>query len=571
MRRICAPVLAGIALIAIVVPAGVFAQQHSEAETVSRSATQFALDLYRLFSASPERQTENLFFSPYSIYTVLALMYGGAAGETAEQMAAALHVQPDAESFQAGLADIQSILNQIGERGAVQLDIANSLWPQSGAALKPEFLQLAERYLAEVNPLDYRGNPVEAQKRINAWGQEKTNRLVKEVLRKAPHRETHLLLANAIYFKGDWAWKFDEAETQSMPFQRLEGGAVEVPMMFQLGRFPFAWIDSVQIVQLPYQGGDLSMTVILPENPRELPTIEKQLTPARIASWQQELFEQDLYVYLPRFEITSAFDLIGDGSLRALGMTRALDQFRAEFPGIAEPANWFSIQIFVQGAVVKVNEQGTEAAAVTVGGCFPAGTPVPTPNGIVPIEQIESGTAVYAFDLVEGRWVITQVAHRRPYPFSGQMFTIRTGGETIETTWNHPFLVVRGEDLESRPVPMDLPAGEAVSTDHGRWVQAREIRTGDVLLSRRGGTVTVTGTSAGKMKGEVYYLEIQGFHNHAVGGQGILVHNGDGEGVKCSAGPMEFRADHPFLFFIQDQPTGSILFMGRVMDPASAE
>ena len=178
MRRYFVRALVGIALIAVVLPAGIFAQEQSETQTVSRSAAKFALDLYRQFSASPERQTENLFFSPYSIYTVLALMYGGAAGETAGQMAAALHVQPEAEDFQTGLADIQSILNQIGERGEVQLNIANSLWPQSGAALKPEFLELAERYLAEVNAVDYRRYPTEARERINAWGEEKTNQRI---------------------------------------------------------------------------------------------------------------------------------------------------------------------------------------------------------------------------------------------------------------------------------------------------------------------------------------------------------------------------------------------------------
>jgi hypothetical protein len=144
------------------------------------------------------------------------------------------------------------------------------------------------------------------------------------------------------------------------------------------------------------------------------------------------------------------------------------------------------------------------------------------------------------------------------------MFTLRAGGETIETSWNHPFLVVRGQDLESRPMPMDLPPGEAVSTDHGRWVEARDIRAGDVLLTRSGET-TVSGTSSRKTRGEVYFLEIEKFHNHAVGPLGILVHNG----AKESAGPPEFVADHPFLFFIQDQPTGSILFMGRVMDPSA--
>jgi serpin B len=558
-------ILIVITLMGIVLTPPCVAQDREAGESVARSATGFAVDLYRQFAVREQRDGKNLFFSPYSIYTVLALMYGGAAGETSEQMADALHVQLEAGDFQDGLADIQEILDQIGERGAVELNIANSLWPQSGAALKPGFLELAGRYLAEIYPVDYRREPEEARGRINGWAEERTEGRIQEIVNWDLHPETHLLLANAIYFKGEWRWRFDESKTEIMPFYRLEDDPVEVPMMMQLGRFPFGMIDTVQILQLPYQGDDLSMIIVLPEDPQDLPRIEQRMSAEDILDLREKLWEQEIYVHLPRFRITSAFDLIKDQSLRALGMTRALDQRRAEFPGIAEPANWFSIQRFVHKAFVEVNEEGTEAAAVTVGGCFPAGTPVPTPEGLVPIEKIEAGTRVYAFDLAEGQWVTTSVAERRPWPFSGQLVTIQSGGETIEATWNHPFLVVRGEGLEARRVPKDLPEGEAVSTSHGRWVEARDIREGDVLLVRNGGNSTVTGTSNRTVTGEMYFLEIEGFHNHAVGRLQILVHNASGG--KKSAGPLSFTADHPFLFFIQDEPTGSILFMGRVLDP----
>jgi serpin B len=557
--------LAVIALIAMVAAATGFAQEQSQIGKVSQSTTGFAVDLYRQFLTNEDSAQKNLFFSPYSIYTVLALMYGGATGETAEEIAAVLHVSLEPEAFQAGLADIQGILNQIGQRGQVQLNIGNSLWPQSGVALNPQFLELADRYLAEVYPVDYRKEAEAVRQRINAWGEEKTNGRIKEIINWNLHPETHLLLANAIYFKGNWRWQFSEAKTENMPFHRLDNRTVNVPMMMQLGRFPFAWTDSVQILELPYQGGDLSMNIVLPQDSNGLPAIEEQLTSAKIASWQEELFEEDVYVYLPRFQMTSAFDLIKDKTLQALGIVRALDMHKAEFPGIGPYANWLSIQIFVHKAFVKVNEEGTEAAAVTVGGCFPSGTPVPTPNGPVPIEAIEAGTAVYAFDLARGRWVTTPVSESRPWPFSGQMVTLKVGGQAIEATWNHPFLVARGADLEARRVPMDLPAGEAVTTTHGRWVEARDIRAGDVLLVRNGDTAVVAGTSSRNVTAEVYFLEIEGLHNHAVGRQGILVHNG--AEAKKSAGPPEFIADHPFLFFIQDKPTGTILFMGRVMDP----
>jgi serpin B len=566
MKRNLTLTVVALALFAAIVPAKSPAQDHSGITSMSNSTTEFAVDLYRQFAVRGD-QGKNLFFSPYSIYTVLALLYGGAAGETAEEMATALHVSLEMEAFQTGLADIQEILTQIGERRQVRLDIANSLWPQSGTPLKPAFLELARRYLAEVYPVDYRKEAEAARRQINAWGEDKTNGRIQNILKEPLHPETHLLLANAIYFKGDWVWRFDDTKTEIMPFHRLDGEPVETPMMMQLGHFPFAWTESAQILQLPYEGSDLSMTIVLPLQEDRLPAIEKQMTAADIASWREQLSEQDLYVYLPRFEITSEFDLIKDKSLKVLGIVRALDMYRAEFPGIGPYANWLSIKIFLHKAFVKVNEQGTEAAAVTVGGCFPAGTPVPTPNGLVPIEAVEAGTTVYAFDLDKGRWVTTHVARRRPWPFSGEMIAIRAGGEEIEATWNHPFLVLRGEDLEARRAPADLPTGEAVATIHGRWVEARDILAGDMLLVRNGDTAVVAGTSSRNVTAEVYFLEIEGLHNHAVGRQGILVHNGDG-GPKKSAGPPEFIADHPFLFFIQDKPTGTILFMGRVMDPS---
>ena len=566
VRRCFTVALIAIALLAVALPTSGFAQEQSEIQTVSQSATEFAVDLYRRFVDSGDREGKNLFFSPFSIYTVLALMYGGAAGETAAQMATALHLQLEPAAFQAALADIQDILDQIRERGEIELDIANSLWPQSDAALVPEFLELAESYLAEVFPVDYRTEADAVRNRINAWAEEKTNGTIEEIVYWNLHPETHLLLANAIYFKGDWIRRFDQAKTESMPFHRGDNETVEVPMMMQLGRFPIAWSDSAQILQLPYQGGDLSMTIVLPREPDGLHSIEEQMTPTDVIYWQEELSEEDILVHLPRFRITSDFDLVRDESLRAMGMTRALDSRRAEFPGIAEPANWFSIQIFVHKAFVEVNEEGTEAAAVTVGGCFPAGTPVLTPKGLVPIETIESGAAVYAFDLAKGEWVSTRVAECRTWPFSGQMVSIQVGVDTVEATWNHPFLVVRGKDLETRRVPMDLPAGEAVATNHGRWVEARDIRRGDVLMSRSGVTSTVSGVSSRNERAEVYFLVIDGFHNHAVGRPGILVHNGEGDSPKTGI-PPSFIADHPFLFYIRDEPTGSILFMGRVTDP----
>jgi serpin B len=173
-----------------------------------------------------------------------------------------------------------------------------------------------------------------------------------------------MLLANAIFFKGNWASRFDEARTTNMPFHRTENDTTEVPMMMQMGLFAYE-TDAAQILKLPYKGDELSMIIVLPRELEGLHSIEEPMTAADMVSWHERLYVDPVEVYLPRFQITSAFDLVGDGNLRALGMIRALDMYEAEFPGVGEYANWFSIRRFVHKAFVDVNEEGTEAVAVT--------------------------------------------------------------------------------------------------------------------------------------------------------------------------------------------------------------
>ncbi len=153
-----------ILLLSILSPIGLTAQAPSHTESVTQSATQFAVDLYRHI----DQEKENVFYSPYSIYTVLSLLYGGARGETAEQIAATIHLNLEPDEFQSALAQIQGMIESIQEKGDVQLSIANSLWPQTGARLVAEFLELAGRYRAEARPVNYRTDPEGARKEINS-------------------------------------------------------------------------------------------------------------------------------------------------------------------------------------------------------------------------------------------------------------------------------------------------------------------------------------------------------------------------------------------------------------------
>lgn len=165
MKRCLSAALTVMLVTALLVPVTIAAQEGSDTEAVARASTQFALDLYRHLN---DGKSDNLFFSPYSIYTVLALLFGGARGATADQIAAALGVKEmEPEAFHSALIELREHLDEIEKAGTVELSVANSLWPQTGAALREEFLRLAGRYRAEMHPVDYRSDPQGVRKRID--------------------------------------------------------------------------------------------------------------------------------------------------------------------------------------------------------------------------------------------------------------------------------------------------------------------------------------------------------------------------------------------------------------------
>ncbi|MCK4514346.1 MAG: hypothetical protein KAU31_03760, partial [Spirochaetaceae bacterium] len=271
-----------------------------------------------------------------------------------------------------------------------------------------------------------------------------------------------------------------------------------------------------------------------------------------------EFWEGLVHVYFPRFTMRSEFDL--KQPLQSMGVTDVFDCEVADLSGIDGIPNWLFLGFALQKAFVEVNEEGTEAAAVTSGGCFPAGTPVLTADGPRPIEEISAGTRVVSFDWATGEWVTTPVRALQSIAYRGDMIRIQAGGSQFEATGNHPFYVLRGEALDPRPEPLDVPLTERRTGQDGRWVSARDLRVGDLLMTRNGNGAVVTGLTSQERSSEVYNLTVENYHNFAVDGIGILVHN------KASAepSPVEFRADHPFIFMIRDIPTGTILFMGRV-------
>jgi serpin B len=316
-----------------------------------------------LYARLKDKTSGNLFFSPYSISTALAMTYAGAAGETQKQMAEVLHITvPESELHQA-MARLRENLLADKKKG-YQLRVANRLWGQKGYEFLPEFLQTTRKdYGAELGVLDFAQATETARREINGWVEKQTEHKIKDLLPPGTlDAMTRLVLTNAIYFKGNWQEQFEKDATEDAPFHVSADKDVVVPMMHQTERFGYRAADALQVLEMPYAKGELSMIVLLPKETEGLPRLEKKLTQANLQEWTQGLRRQKVIVYLPRFKMTSQFGLTD--TLQAMGMRLAFEPGKADFSGMSRSEELF-ISAVIHKAFVDVNEEGTEAAAAT--------------------------------------------------------------------------------------------------------------------------------------------------------------------------------------------------------------
>jgi serpin B len=323
----------------------------------------FAADLYARLAARPG----NVFFSPASIDSALAMTYAGAAGPTAGQMASTLHFTLPAEKLHHAFAALAGDLNHppgnwLGQP-AYQFTVANALWGQQGCDFKPTFLGLLrDTYKASLNEVDF--NQAEAaRKAINDWVAKETHGRIQDL---APAgvltNDTRLVLTNAIYFKGHWATQFEKSATRDEPFRLSPDKMVQTRMMHLQHSFGYAETPDVQVLSMPYKANRLDMVVLLPKKPDGLAELEKSLTGEKLAGLLSAAKSRDVLVTLPKFTFASEFDL--SGTLKAMGMTDAFDRQKASFPGITAKERLFVSDV-LHKAFVAVDEEGTEAAAAT--------------------------------------------------------------------------------------------------------------------------------------------------------------------------------------------------------------
>ncbi len=334
-------------------------------QSFARDHNDFALALYGQLLQRPG----NLFFSPFSIRTALGMTSAGARGETAVQMSKALRFAVSDHTLHEAFGEIIRQLNAAGG-GKYEMAVANSLWSQAGAPLKTEFLEsIARHYGGGMNVVDFRSSAGAARVVINRWVEDMTKRRIREFIPPSGlDADTRLVLVNAVYFKGTWVLQFRKVATRDEPFSLEGGGKVQAPLMHQHEEVRYLRAGGCQAVDLDYQGGDLSMLVLLPEKKDGLRVLEKRLSTRMLHDCVAKMIVREVELFLPRFRLTWGTIELGV-YLRALGMPLAFTRFQADFSGINghEPPHDDSLFISAvfHKTFVEVNEEGTEAAAAT--------------------------------------------------------------------------------------------------------------------------------------------------------------------------------------------------------------
>jgi len=349
------------------------AKENTNKKIIVDGNNKFALELF----AKLQSAKGNLFFSPYSISTALAMVHAGARNETESQMAGVLHFPvsvnrrtdstskslPDRQQFASLFGNIIKDLNNRGQKGGYTLTVANALWGQKDYGFLQEFLKLIETsYDGRLNEVDFIRASETARNTINSWVEKKTDDKIKNLISEGVlDSMTRLVLTNAIYFKGNWAKQFKENRTKDASFTLADSQKIDVATMNQKAKFGYMETDTFQALELPYVDEELSMVILLPKEFDALDEFEKTLTPDNLKQWLNKIHKREVVVFVPKFKMTSQFSLAS--VLKSMGMKDAFSS-DADFSGINGKRDLF-ISAVIHKAYVEVNEEGTEAAAAT--------------------------------------------------------------------------------------------------------------------------------------------------------------------------------------------------------------
>ncbi|XP_014644264.1 PREDICTED: leukocyte elastase inhibitor [Ceratotherium simum simum] len=338
-------------------------------EQLSTANTRFAVDLFR--TLNKDNPTGNIFISPLSISSALAMIFLGTRGRTAAQVAKTLHFDT-VEEIHSRFQNLNADINKCG--ASYILKLANRLYGEKTYNFLPDFLASTQKmYGAELASVDFQQASEDARKEINEWVKGQTEGKIPELLAAGVvDNMTKLVLVNAIYFKGNWQEKFMEEATTNAPFRLNKKDTKTVKMMYQKKKFPYGYIKDLKcrVLELPYQGKELSMIILLPDDIEDestgLKKIEEQLTLEKLREWTkpENLYLVDVSVHLPRFKLEESYNL--NSPLAHLGIQDLFSSGKADLSGMSGARDLFISKI-IHKSFVEVNEEGTEAAAATGG------------------------------------------------------------------------------------------------------------------------------------------------------------------------------------------------------------
>ena len=327
---------------------------------VVKANNQFAIDIYQQINGQSKQAEKNVFFSPYSLSTSMAMLYAAAEGETKAQIQRTFHY-PSLNVLNQNSAELHEQFNKPNPN--YQLDTANDLWIQQGLRPNQNYLDTVQRYYGgKVTPLDFKNSPEPSRQTINKTIAKHTQQMIPEMLSASSiNTDTVTVLTNAVYFKGDWKKPF--APSVKRPFNKFDGSIINVDMMHEQAPYAYTEDAQVQVVQLPYKGDELSMLVVLPKAKDKIAMqrLVGTLSAKQISQWNSNLVNQEVILDLPKFKLEENYAM--DSLLANMGMTKAFGS-QADF-GLFSQDLSLSVDAIAHKAVIEVDEKGTKAAAST--------------------------------------------------------------------------------------------------------------------------------------------------------------------------------------------------------------
>ncbi len=349
----------------------------AEEQNVVSADNAFGLSLLSaLDEADPETSQ---FISPLSVSMALGMTLNGATGDTRDQMAQVLNKQGlSDEVINMSYQSLATLLSNLDRE--VILNISNSIWYREGFSVEQDFLHANTTYFdAEVTALDF--TDPDAVDPINNWVDERTEGLIPKIIDRIS-AEAIMYLINAVYFKGAWTYEFDPEFTTEAPFFNLDGSTSTVPLMATSGAFAYYRAEDASVVDIPYGDSLYSMTVVLPDDPQDLNEMVQSLSTETWDAYIEHLEAVEIDLLLPRF--TLEYDTSLRSTLMALGMEVPFSPLAADFSRI-NPNQDLYISDVIHKTFVEVNEEGTEAAAVTA--VIVETTSIGDPNPVVRVDK----------------------------------------------------------------------------------------------------------------------------------------------------------------------------------------